>query len=146
MQGENKTSLRIKKLTTFLLLLPFITCIYGQEPLIQGLARDDYLQKSKSQNTTGWALLLSGTAVAIIAGTSFSNSYDSASYTSSDITAIFTLAGVVADIVSIPFFISAGANKRKAASLSLNIYNCSPDREYFLLSKRAASVTLRVAF
>jgi hypothetical protein len=49
----------MKKTTFFLLLLVFSVSVFGQEP---SMAKTDYLQKAKSQNTIAWVLLSSGLA------------------------------------------------------------------------------------
>lgn len=120
--------------------------IYGQQTLKQNQTQDFYLQKNKNQNTAGWVLLLSGTAMTVGGGIAFGNSWGTYSYTATDIYGFIMLAGVVADLVSIPLFISAGVNKRKAASISFNYQNYSLHYKNAICSNSVASMTLRIYF
>ena len=95
------------------------------------------LQKSKKQKTAAWVLLGGGAGLAI-AGMSII-SKDASNDLSADLTTIFTLgfvapekqkhsaagpilaiAGSAAMLGSIPLFISAGKNKRKASLMLIN--------------------------
>ena len=136
----------MRGLTTFVLCLLIMVNIYGQEAVAQNQTKDMYLQKSKNQKTAAWVLLISGTAMAIGGGIAFDNSYDDSSNTSTDIYGIIAVAGVVADLASIPFFISAGKNKRKAASLSFNMQNYLPYPENLITSNPVPSISLRIKF
>lgn len=120
--------------------------IHGQEAVEQYQAKDYYLQKSKNQNTAAWVLLISGTAMAIGGGIGFNNNYDESSYTATDISGMIMVAGVVADLASIPFFISAGKNKRKAASLSFHMPYHLPYQENQITSNALPSISLRIKF
>ncbi len=119
---------------------------YGQQSLKQYQTKDFYIQKSKNQNTAGWILLVSGTVMTVGGLIAFDKSWDKPSYTATDIYGFITLAGVVADLISIPLFISAGVNKRKAASLSIKFQNYPPDYKITSCSNSAASITLHIRF
>jgi hypothetical protein len=118
-----------------------------------------YLNKSKNQRTTGWILLGAGTATALVgligAATSTNEMFgellvawdtEAAAKASSkgDTYAFIMLIGIAADLVSIPFFISASHNKKKASTLSF-----SNQTIYFPLDKSYCrnlypSLTLRI--
>ncbi|MEP6711099.1 MAG: hypothetical protein ABJA37_01725 [Ferruginibacter sp.] len=75
----------------------------------QALTKQEYLQKSKSQKTAAWILLGSGVALFAVA------SPGNASFST---TAVLAVGGIVATLSSIPLFIAAGRNKRKAMNAS----------------------------
>lgn len=90
---------------------------YSQEvkPDLQ-LTSEQYLKKSKAQKTTAWVLFGVGTAaigggIAISAG-----SQDDVSQTLNTvfIGAPLVLLGLTLDVISIPVFVSAGKNKKRA--------------------------------
>jgi hypothetical protein len=97
--------------------------VFSQRFTDQNQIKDFYLEKSKNQKTAGWILLGAGTALVIGGGYVFDKTWDDTSYTTTDIAGFAILTGVIADLVSIPYFISAGMNKRKAASFSLGYQN-----------------------
>jgi hypothetical protein len=70
-----------------------------------------YMQKHKSNKTVGWVLFGSGLGMAAIGMTIFGKQ-DFEATTNKGITLAF--AGGISMLGSIPFFISAGNNKRKA--------------------------------
>ncbi len=110
------------------LLITFVFLIISQNVFSQRFTdqnqiKDFYLEKSKNQKTTGWILLGAGTALVIAGGYVFDKTWDDASSTTTDIAGFAILTGVIADLASIPYFISAGRNKRKAASFSLGYQN-----------------------
>jgi hypothetical protein len=120
--------------------------MYGQGTVNQLQTADWYLQKSKNQKTTAWILLVSGTAMAIGGGIAFDKTYDDSSYTATDISGIIMVAGVGADLASIYFFVKAGQNKRKAASLAINMQNYLPNHENSVILYPVPSMTLRIKF
>ena len=134
----------MKKILVFMVLLAIMAEVFGQEAGKSSLDKDFYLALSKKHNTTGWVLLLSGTAMIVGGAVAFDSSWDESSATSTDISGFILLAGVIADLASIPFFISAGVNKRKAAYLSFNLENYLPGSGYTKNAFPAASVNLRL--
>lgn len=134
----------MKKILVFMVLLAIMAEVFGQEAGKSSLDKDFYLALSKKHNTTGWVLLLSGTAMIVGGAVAFDSSWDEGSATSTDISGFILLAGVIADLASIPFFISAGVNKRKAAYLSLNLQHYPPNPGYAGYSGPAASLNLRI--
>jgi len=109
----------MKKMTLCLILLTFGFQSFSQAP--PGSA-EYYRQKSKSQRTTGWVLLGVGTAMAVGGGIGFSKHWDlfQSNTTKADVYGAIMAAGIVADLVSIPVFISAGRNARRAARVSVS--------------------------
>ena len=84
----------------------------------QDFSKEHYLQKSKNQRTVGWVLLGGGAAVGI-AGliVATDDIWDEPDGLGTGIT-LFTV-GAGSALASVPFFIIAGSNSRKAASFSL---------------------------
>ena len=85
----------------------------------QNQIQDFYLRKSKNQKTTGLILAGAGTALILAGGYAFDKSWDEVSATATDIAGFAVLTGVLADLASIPYFISSCRNKKKAATFSL---------------------------
>ncbi len=77
-----------------------------------------YLEKSRNQKTFGWVLLGGGTALAIIGGIGFDK--EGIFSSSADAYGFMFIGGIVADLASIPLFISSAKNARKAASMSFH--------------------------
>lgn len=116
--------------------------------------KEFYLQRSKNQKTTAWILLAGGTglvigsiiltigdamAIVLSMGTAGSDKLI-------DVAGDIASAGLIADLVSIPFFISASHNKKMAASLSFDnqrVYN-SPNNS--VCSNVYPSLTLKIRF
>ncbi len=77
--------------------------------------KEYYIQKAKSQKTTAWILLGGGLALTI-GGTFLAISdYEKSSY--SDAGPIMFITGLACQLGSIPFFVIAHNNKRKALEL-----------------------------
>jgi hypothetical protein len=84
-------------------------------------SKEFYLNKSKNQKTAAWILLGAGTAFAVVGVIGFESTWDdsdSDSYSTTDIFGFVLTAGIISDLVSIPFFISSHHNKKHASSLS----------------------------
>lgn len=82
-----------------------------------------YLQKSKNQRTIGWVMLGGGVAMAVAGGTMFSNNFhlfSSANDSEAQAGGILFLTGIGCSLGSIPLFISAANNARKAASITVS--------------------------
>jgi hypothetical protein len=120
----------MKKLVVSFSFLLVISASYSQENSpARTLTEQDYLQKSKSQKTAAWILLGAGaTMIAIVAPGDISL----------DIVPVLAVGGTAAVIGSIPFFIAAGKNKRRAMTMTaeLNIQQ-TPVILYTAVSKRS---------
>jgi len=142
---------RISKLFLIIIGVLFSHGIYAQREfvsaksensLFQNMLSDQsyqpkelHLKKSKNQKTTAWILLGGGTAMIIGGAIGFDDSWDKSSeYTKTDIFGFITLAGIISDLVSIPFFISSAKHREIAISRSFVIPNYPP-RTSQILSK-----------
>lgn len=95
---------------TFLLALQ----LTAQQP--GSFAKDDYLKKNKTQKTVAWSLLGGGI---LSVGLGFATLGGKA--TNNTDNGILLIGGTAAMVTSIPFFISASKNKKKAATLGLKL-------------------------
>ena len=108
----------MKTIIISFLLLVSATVVFGQQinPSPQ-LTKQDYIRKSKNNNAFGWALLSTGALSTIISTVHF-NFYGQE--TETGLNTGYFVAGLVTMGASIPFFVAASKNKKKAISLSLN--------------------------
>jgi len=113
--------------------------------------KEFYLHKARNQNTAAWIFLGGGTAIAIIGAIGFDANFDiwSSDQGKADRTDIFgfmIIAGIVADLVSIPFFISSHHNKKIASIISLGNQNrYSPPINSYSMNPNP-TLTLKVNF
>ena len=134
----------MKKTVIFLLTLFFMAESICQAP---ALSREYYLEKSKNQKAAGWILLGGGTALAavgiILASNDNPEPYDI--YGSNFETGTILMAtGLVADLVSIPFFIGSANNARRAASISFTNQKVVITAKSSFLIKTQPAVTLTI--
>ena len=140
----------------FLSLLIFALCITAggqQTEPVNKMTRQDYLQKSKNQKTTGWILLGGGSAMALVGVILASNDnpkesndlFGSEIYGSNFETgAGLMVAGLAADLISIPFFISSANNARKAASIGFDNQRIFLPEYNNLVAKTQPAIILRI--
>lgn len=119
--------------------------IHGQQNSELVNSSDFYLQKSKNQITTAWILLGTGTAMIIGGAATFESTWNDDSSSATDAGGVVLLAGVIVDLVSIPFFISAGKNKRKVASFSLKFQENYLPRGVTPLNNRHLSLSVNIS-
>ena len=104
----------------------------------QLLTKEDYLQKSKHQRTTGWIFRGSGAVlfgVGIIWGAT----------TTDDVgPSVLALAGGACIITSVPFFMAAKKNKRRAMEMSFDWQQSTQLQKNMFVRKAIPSLTLRM--
>jgi hypothetical protein len=103
----------MKKILIFLSILVLADSLPAQvtEPAAP-MTRADYLKKSKGQKTAGFIFLgIGATCIAIAAP----------GETSFDLLPVLVIGGAASVITSIPLFLAAGKNKRKANAMSAGI-------------------------
>jgi hypothetical protein len=102
-----------------LLLLLFTGCVFcasAQQTDKQVLTKTDYLKKAKGQRTAAWCTLGGGFAMAVGGvGVNLGAPWDG-EHVNSGIWMVYV--GAAAVLTSIPLFISAHKNKRRAAALA----------------------------
>ena len=123
----------MKPTITLALLLVLVTTAFSQQLAVSKFAvsQTDYLQKSKQQKKTALIFLLGGggfiaTAAIIPKGEQIYDgicigAYCSDKYKNDGIKGTLLIAGCVAALSSIPFFIASGKNKKKANASSFFI-------------------------
>lgn len=136
----------MKRIMIFIALAIINASIYSQEPNLTDQTKDFYLQKSKNQNKTGWILLGAGTAMIIGGAIVFDKSWDSDSATTTDISGFVILGGVIADLACIPVFISAGRNKRRAASMALSYQNILLKPDLLFQITAIPTISVKISF
>lgn len=110
----------MKKLVTLMMLLLLAAGSFGQKATPSS---EEYLKKSKNTRNLAWVLVGGGVLLAVIGGVVAASevSYALAGSGSSNTGEVMAGIGGVFVIGSIPLFISAGVNKRKARNASANL-------------------------
>lgn len=116
------------------MLISCLVLITGLSVSGQPADRNGYLQKSKSQRTAAFVILGVGYAVDIIALATFPKDYGVLNTPEQNRQAknaawIF-VAGTVTMLASIPFFVNAHANKKKALRMSVKVEDLPPFKKY----------------
>jgi hypothetical protein len=134
----------MKKTLVLLTLMLFIVKGFSQAVSSASFSKEDYLQKSKKQKTTGWVFLSTGIALTIIGVIGFETSDDDFNDNSTNTYGALIAGGSIIALGSIPFFISSGSNIRKAATLTLNYQPILiPNRDCLVQSSQPSlSVTI----
>ncbi|PWA09596.1 tetraspanin family protein [Flavobacterium laiguense] len=135
----------MKKTFIFLILLLFIIKGFSQTTPSTPFSKEDYLEKSKTQKTTGWIFLSAGLAITTVGIIGFANTddiYDN----STDTYGALILTGPLIALGSIPFFISSGSNARKAATLSLNYQPIHIPNQGSLVQSSQPSLSVTITF
>lgn len=126
----------MKKLIIFLLMLVLSTTTFSQQSgPFPVLTKQDYLRKSKRENIAALSLLFGGFALEL---TAILTSFET------ELGANLVRAGLLANLVSIPFFIAARRNKRKAASISFKNQYVHQLTNWGLSNRTVPSVNLRI--
>jgi hypothetical protein len=141
----------MKAILLLIMMLSFTTATFGQDTAALATKREYYLQKANNQKTTGWILLAGGTTLGIIGVILVSNSDELDLFSSGDdngVTngSIMFIAGVAADLASIPFFISAGNYRRLAAEISVGTQQIHFPQNTTAEVKYAPTVSIKIRF
>lgn len=117
----------MKKIIVTLMLLAVVFSTLGQRLPAQQQPKEFYLQKADKQMRAGWILLGVGT-VGVVTGIVL-GSQDSGNDIYSDenvVGYVLLIGGLGLDLCSIPLFISASKNRKKAATLTLGLQGNDP--------------------
>ncbi|MGQ1784864.1 MULTISPECIES: hypothetical protein [unclassified Saccharicrinis] len=139
----------MKKIVAFLVLFMLFLSAYSQEKSDSLDLQKFYLEKSVNQRNTGLILLGSGTTMIIVGAIGFESSWESGSAGATDALGFMILAGVLADLISIPVLISSGVNKRKSLNVSFTPQKLyTPNHENNMLTEinYTPALTLRLTF
>jgi hypothetical protein len=108
---------------------------FCQAEVISELTKSDYLRKSKNHKITAGVILGSGLAISATGGLIQLHDNDATDWIPDFRGAYIAIAGGCLAVISTPFFILSGVNKRKAVAISLN-------EQTFLIPERSNIVTL----
>ena len=134
----------MKKIILFTMLMILSASSFSQQTNSHPtLSKQDYLQKSKNQKTTAWVLLGGGAAL-ILVGDLVGNSKES-SFSDAATGVVIAGAGVLSMLGSIPLFIAAGKNKRKAMSLSFKNEMIPELQNSSFVNRSVPSLSLKIS-
>lgn len=118
----------MKKCILILMFLFFVLKTFSQAEISHEFTRDDYVKKSNNQKITAWILLGAGLGMAVtgmsISVNQFSNQLlnvfggEPTDFNKNKGLWLFYL-GSATTLTSIPFFISAHRNKKRAATVAI---------------------------
>ena len=108
----------------------------------QPYSKEYYLHKSKNQRTIAWVMFIGGTAF-FLAGTyiALDNLYGEPTTAAP----VLFWTGTASMLGSIPFFISAGKNKRKAASITFINEKIWMPQQGALVGKMQQGISLKLS-
>jgi hypothetical protein len=144
---------------THLALAFLISAMWAVAPFIasaQEMTKQDYLEKSRKQKNTGFillgggaALFAVGTIVSVNSGVNYATSCLGANCSSSaedGFTAggVMMLVGALSAVGSIPLFISAGNNRKKATQMSFSNEPVYVPKYAGNLPRAVPSITLKI--
>lgn len=140
-----KISIMKKVLLVIVITLSGVPIMAQQTEPGKQLTKQEYLDKSKRQKTTGWVLVAGGTAMAVTGAIIFGQSdFLDAEDPDTDLGGVLFVAGIAADLASIPFFISSGKNARKAATISFKNQKLLLPLQNVFVKKNQPAITLIV--
>lgn len=141
----------MKRFIIAVLLVLFFADSFCQKPANPMFSKDYFRQRSKNQNTAAWILLAGGTAMVVGGAIGFNENFvvwggTDAQNRRGDTYGFILLGGIISDLVSIPFFLSAAHNRRIAASLSLINNQISVRQQNALALKSIPNLSLKIRF
>jgi hypothetical protein len=143
---KTKTEFMKKILVCTVLLMLTISSFSQNTNYGQTFTREEYLKKSRNQNTAAWILLGSGVALAgagIITGNQNEVSFENAATG-----VVLACIGVLSVAGSITLFSASGRNKRKAlnASAWFNIPSYPFDRHTGVSFRSSPALLVKIKF
>jgi hypothetical protein len=138
----------MKKIIAIIFFFTISTLCFSQQiDSLPVLTKQDFLQKSKSQKTTAWIMLVGG---AILTGTGMAIGVNEST---DAVVSPFTLepgpvlliTGSVFMLSSIPLFMAANKNKKKAMSLTIKNEKALQLHKQKFVYKSIPSISLKVA-
>lgn len=145
----------MKQILLFLFLGLSATSFAQQADTTKHTPATDYLKKSKNQKTAGWILLGGGALMTTIGTVVVANDITDELVNIFDpnppakknetLGSVLFYGGLVAVAGSIPLFIAAGKNRRKAAaSVSFKMENATNIYQYAVTNARYPAVALQI--
>ena len=149
----------MKKIMIYVMLLLLSATSFSQQNNpSQPFTREDYLKKSKNQKTAGWILLGGGAVMSAIGSVVLLNEVADIYVNIFDpnpppanndetLGSVLFVGGVLAMAGSIPLFIAAGKNRRKAAaSVSFKMENATNIYQCAVTNTRYPAVAVQIRF
>lgn len=147
----------MKQLLVFFINFIIFFEVSGQQLSVQ-LSKDDYLKKSKRQQTTGIVLVSGGFAVSAVGlvvavvstpfaiADGFGGNTGGTESMRKGTALIYT--GLIAMAGSVPFFVASGKNKKKAmqANITFHVSKFTPEASAILRQKHIPCVGIKVQF
>lgn len=146
----------MKKYLLLILMLAWAINVFSQEDTSR-LTQADYLKKSKNQKTLG-KILSGGGAAMFVTGIlvitddaahavgNFLNPNPPPDKNNAVLSDVLIVAGIASIIASVPVFISAGSNRRKAASISFKLEKMPVMQKQSQVIRSFAAVSFSIAF
>lgn len=143
----------MKKIIIIPMLLILSTTSFSQPAPETPTLKTDFLKKSRTQNTTAWFLLGGGLVLQIVGAgisanetvTDFSNIFSGEERKSTNTVEILGYTSLVSMLGSIPLFIAARKNKKKAMSLSLKNETMPQLHKGNIVNPSVPSLTLKIS-
>ena len=141
----------MKRIFILFLILAFSIQAFNQvDTAFRNTAiQTDYLKKSKNQKTVGWVFLGTGTAMIITGGLIGVNSMATHPYGGNEelnAGIILVATGIILDLASIPLFITATHNKKKAATLGIRNENVPKVMNGKMMQSSMPSLSFKMSF
>jgi len=134
--------MKMKNILLVLAIFAFIVRANCQTPEISALSKEDYLRKAKNQRIAAWVSLGGGIGM-IISGFSI-NVSEGWGDGNQNKGLWLSYVGGAAALVSIPLFITARKNKKRAASIGLSNQSIYLPRQSYMFVKAHPTITLKV--
>lgn len=134
----------MKILAFILLFFAFIPSVFAQDQPNEIHTKSYYLEKSKNAKRAAWTLLGAGTVAIAVGAVGFSQNFSLDGSSAADTYGFIFIAGVIADLVSIPCFISAGNYKKIAAEISVSSQNIQKPTPHTMVSNQIPVLKLSV--
>jgi hypothetical protein len=110
----------------------------------RSIVQTDYLRKSRHQKTAAWILLGAGSSIIAAGFITANNVAHPENPTATVGPAFLAIWGLIGDLASIPFFISSGKNKRRAAAIGFKYEPYTTQGNF--ASCKINSLNLKISF
>jgi hypothetical protein len=141
----------MRKFIIFMMLLNLAFNSFGQmKRQVPILTSDEYMEKSKKQNTAGWIALGGGAALLTIAkvfpaGEFVSNGFGGPTHKNDGIRMLSGIVGFISVLYSPALFIESGRNKRKAMGVSFKMDNVPQLQKSSIVYENVLSLKLKIS-
>lgn len=128
----------MKRIITFFAAALSVSVCFAQ-------SKAEYLEKAKRQKTAAWVCLGAGFGVSVIGLTQINVAGSDNGKVNNTPGTILLAAGVAAEIISIPLFVAASKNKKKAISMAFHKINTATlGTNGFVSNTKIPAITLQI--